>query len=103
MLKIEVWKCKPAWLALPPNERDEFLNRFSAIVRRNLPPEVIPDAGPYVVYPESGCLLLWTWEPRLEGEVVQARRELDAYFELLLDVGANGTLTAKSLASKLKT
>ncbi len=103
MLKIEVWKCRPAWLALPLKERDLFINRFSAVVRRNLSPESSPEGGPYLIYPHGGCLLLWTWEPRPDGEVVEARQELDVFFELLLDIGPNSNLTAKSLAGKLKT
>ncbi len=102
MLKIEVWKCRPTWLALSSEERDTFFDRFSVVIRRNLGPEARADGGPYLIYPTSGCLLLWTWEPQPEGEVVRARQELDTYFELLVDVGVSATLTAKSLASKLK-
>lgn len=103
MLKIEVWKCRPTWLALPQEERDTFFDGFSAVVRRNLGSEARADGGPYLIYPPGGCLLLWTWEPRPDGEVVGARQELDTYFELLVDVGVSATLTAKSLAGKLKT
>ncbi len=103
MLKIEVWKCKPSWLGLPTEERDAFSSRFAAVVRRHLEPEARTDGGPYLIYRPGGCLLLWTWEPTPEGDLVQARQELEAYFELLVDVAMSPTLTAKSLASKLKT
>ncbi len=103
MLKIEVWKCRPAWLALPLDERDTFFNRFSGVVRRHLEPDARANGGPFLLYPPGGCLLLWTWEPKPEGEVARARQELEAFFELLVDVGVSATLTAKSLAGKLKT
>ncbi len=103
MLKVEVWKCRPTWLALLSEDRVAFFDHFSALVRRNLVAEARADGGPFLIYPPGGCLLLWTWEPKPEGEVAQARQELDSFFELLVDMGVSSTLTAKSLASKLKT
>ncbi|MBI4790705.1 MAG: hypothetical protein HY782_27055 [Chloroflexi bacterium] len=102
MLKIEVWKCHPAWLAQPSKDRNAIIKTFATAVQRHLDKPVRGDGGPYVVQKPGVCLLVWTVEST-NTEIVKAYDDLQirTFFEPLVVVTATPILTARALAIKL--
>jgi hypothetical protein len=103
MLKIEVWKCKPAWASRLQDDQNLMLRHLTTAVQRSLDDPGKVDAGPFLVQKPGTCLLIWTWEVN-HPEVVRVMEqvELDKHFERLVDVMASSKLTARQLADRLR-
>ena len=102
-MKIEVWKCTPAWGARSSSEQSATLRRFTLAVQRYLDDGIRTEGGPYLVQKAGTCLLIWTWEvnhPQVVGAMTEL--EINRHFEPLVDLIATPKLTAKRLADRLK-
>ena len=102
MLKIEIWKCYPAWFDQSSEARNAIIKNFTAAVQRHLDKAVRGDGGPFLIQKQDTCLLIWTVESR-NAEIVQAYDDLQitTFFEPLVDVSVTPGLTARNLATKL--
>jgi hypothetical protein len=103
VIKIEVWKCRPAWNSLSASEQNAIIRRFSNIVQRQLADSMRAEGGPYLVQKKNQCVLTWTWELN-QPEVARAIQELrlETYFERVSDAVPSPKLTAKRIANGVR-
>jgi len=102
MSRIEIWKCKPSWRALPVNKRQTVFHDLATLVKHAFPEHGQENGGPYVIQNTEAAFLIWTTE--LEEGVTAVRYEsirLDKYFEPLAYVAVTNKLDARVLATKL--
>jgi hypothetical protein len=102
MSRIEIWKGKPSWRALPGNKRMMICHDLATLVKHAFPDEGHENGGPYVVQSAESDLLIWTTEMDERVAAAQyASIRLGEYFEPLAYVTVTDKLDARVLATKL--
>jgi hypothetical protein len=99
--RIEIWKSKPAWRAKSARERERILGACAQVIQARAEKITLSDGALCLIEKADASLLIW--ETSLQGSGVASKVSADIaeYFEPLLFVKPDGTLSLKTLVEKL--